>query len=88
MLYTHGHTNIGWTVKIYIYQLCVDTVCHLEDLPNVKVNRDGESKESILSTYLDDDDDDDDDDKQNKKFFFCFFFNCGLHFNFFTLNLK
>ena len=28
----HGHTNIGWPARTYIYQLSADTGCSLEDL--------------------------------------------------------
>ena len=38
---TYGHTSIGQLAKICIHPLCVDTGCHLEDLPGVMANRDG-----------------------------------------------
>ena len=28
---SHGHTCVGWPAKIYIYQLCADTTCNVED---------------------------------------------------------
>ena len=42
---------------MYIYQFCVDTECHLEDLLRAM---DGKrvSMESMLSLHFDDDDDD------------------------------
>ena len=35
---THGHTRVNWPPKTY--QLCVDTVCSLEDLPGTMDDRD------------------------------------------------
>ena len=40
----HMDMSVGWSVKTYIYQLCVDIGCHLEDLPSVMTNRDGWQK--------------------------------------------
>ena len=37
----HGNTTVGQPVKTYIYQLCADTGCHLEDLPRVMTDRVG-----------------------------------------------
>ena len=46
-----------------LHQLCVDTGCSLEDLPEAMDDGDGlqKSGNSVLSARLDDDDDDDDD---------------------------
>ena len=37
---THECTCVGWAVKNYIHQLCLDTRCCLEDLPRVMTQRD------------------------------------------------
>ena len=37
---SHGHTSIDQPAKAYINQLCMDTGCSLEDLPNAIANRD------------------------------------------------
>ena len=37
---THEHTSVGWPAKTYIYQLCAETGCSLEDLPGVMDYRD------------------------------------------------
>ena len=37
---THGRTSVGQSAITYIYQLCTDTGCHLEDLPKAKTGRD------------------------------------------------
>ena len=37
----HECTSVGWSSKIYIYQLYVDTEYHLVDLPKVMINGDG-----------------------------------------------
>ena len=36
----HMDTNIGEPAKTYIYQLCADTGCCLEDLPREMIDRD------------------------------------------------
>ena len=58
---TYGHTSVGRTAKRYIYQLCADTGCNLEDLPR-EINdgnwwreRERESEKSVLLVWLDDD---------------------------------
>ena len=43
---THGHASVGWLARTYLYQLCVNTRCSLEDLPQVTVNRD-EQQEKV-----------------------------------------
>ena len=35
----HGHINVGQQAKTSIYQLCVDTGCHLKELSSKVVNR-------------------------------------------------
>ena len=29
----HGHTRVGWPARAYLQELCTDTECRLEDLP-------------------------------------------------------
>ena len=36
-----GHSYVGRAAKIYIYQLCADTGCRLEDLLRTLAGRDG-----------------------------------------------
>ena len=36
---SHGWAKAGWPVRIYIQQLCADTGCSLEDLPEAINNR-------------------------------------------------
>ena len=38
---TQGHTSVGWPIKSYLYQLCVDTACSLENLSREMADRDG-----------------------------------------------
>ena len=38
---THEHTSVGRPAKTYIHQLCADTACSLENLPEVMGNMDG-----------------------------------------------
>ena len=56
----HGHTNVGWLPKTYIFQLCVDTGCHSVESPRMMADTDGKrkSRESMLLACFDDDDDD------------------------------
>ena len=37
---THGNISVGWPVKTYIYQFCLDTGSCLENLPSVMTDRD------------------------------------------------
>ena len=37
----HGCDSVGWPARIYLYQLCEDTGCSLEDLPRLMDDRDG-----------------------------------------------
>ena len=57
--------------RTYLYQLCADTECRLEDQTGAMDYRDGwresESGKSGLSAQLDDDDDDDDDDDEEEE---------------------
>ena len=39
---TYGLASVGWPARSYLLQLCEDTGCSLEDLPQVRHNRDGE----------------------------------------------
>ena len=52
----HGHTSVGQPGRTYLHQLCVDTVCRLEDLPRPIDDRDGwrvrESSKSMLLAQL------------------------------------
>ena len=42
---TYEFISVGWSTKIYICQLCMDTGCRQEDLPRVTDDRDiGERK--------------------------------------------
>ena len=59
---THGQTSVGRSAKTYMYQLCADTRCRIEDLSTVRTDRDGwwkrerkrerESKESGQHTSM------------------------------------
>ena len=53
---TLGHTRIVWQRKTYLYQLCADTGCRLEDSSRVLVNWVRWWKRVLLAR-LDDDDD-------------------------------
>ena len=49
----HGHTSVGWPVKTYILQLCLDTGYCLKDLAAVViVNRWQESVKGICAVAL------------------------------------
>ena len=54
----HGHTNFSLLRKTYIYQLCENTECCLENLPRAIANEDKwwESKVSMPSAHIDNDD--------------------------------
>ena len=58
---TYGRAKAGGPIRTYIQQLCEDTGCNLEDLPEaMSVGRSGErgSGISVLAVRHDDDDDD------------------------------
>ena len=38
---SHGWAKAGWPTRIYIQQLCADTGCSLEDIPEAKEDREG-----------------------------------------------
>ena len=52
---TYGHTGVGRLTKTYIYKLCADTRCRLEDLPKVMNDTDDERepRESVQSALFD-----------------------------------
>ena len=54
----HGRASVGQPTRTYIQQLCTDTGCRLEDLPEGMDERDEwwERRESVLAAWLDDDD--------------------------------
>ena len=55
---TRGNTSVGQQAKNYIHQHCVDTGCHLENLPRatgIDGERERESRESLVSAGLNDD---------------------------------
>ena len=51
---THGRVSVGLQAKTYLYQLCTDTECSLEDLPGVMSDRVRwqKSENSMLSEEL------------------------------------
>ena len=49
---THGHTSIGWPVKTYIHQLCVEKEYRLEKLPWLIGMDKRESREYVLLVHL------------------------------------
>ena len=55
----HGRASAGWTTRIYIQQLCIDTGCRLEDQPEMMDDRDEwqerESGKSMLAVQHDND---------------------------------
>ena len=60
---SHGRGMAGRPVRIDIHQLCADTNCSLEDLPEAMDNREvwwERVSKSVLIAWHDDDDDDDD----------------------------
>ena len=40
-MFTQRHMGVGQPAKIYIYQVCVDTGCSLEDYTRAMSDRDG-----------------------------------------------
>ena len=60
---THGRAKAGRTARTYIQQLCGDTGCCPENLPEAMNGKRGERRSgiSVLPARHDDDDDDDDD---------------------------
>ena len=56
LILTHGCICVGWPARIYLYQLCADLVCSLEDLPGKMDDRDGWRErnpgKSVLATWL------------------------------------
>ena len=54
---SHGRAKAGQSARIYIQQLCVDTGCSLEDLPEAMDDRGGERRSgiSVLMARQDDD---------------------------------
>ena len=38
---SHGRAKVGRIARTYIQQLCADTGCNLEDLPETMDNREG-----------------------------------------------
>ena len=65
LLWTHSHrrAKTGRPARTYIQQLCDDTGCSREDLPEVMDDREWwweKVRSSVLMTRHDDDDDDDD----------------------------
>ena len=48
---THEHTSVGLAAKSYIYQPCVDIVCHLEDLARM-IGIDAESQENLCYQHV------------------------------------
>ena len=59
---TYGRAKAGWPARTYIEQLCEDTGCSPEDLPEAMNNR-----ERVMLAAQHDDDDDDDNDFVYKK---------------------
>ena len=62
---SHGRANAGWSARTYIQQLCENTGCSPEDLPEAMNDRE-EKRESVrdiraggTTRWWDDDDDDD-----------------------------
>ena len=55
---TYGQAKAGWPARTYIQQLCEDTGCSPEDLPEARIGRSGErgSGISMLPARHDDDD--------------------------------
>ena len=51
---THGHTSVGGAAQTYIYLLCANTGCHLEDLPRAMIKLDGwwERVKRIYAAYM------------------------------------
>ena len=60
----YGQAKAGWPARTYIQQLCEDTGCNPEDLPEAMNNREKWRERvkdiSVLAARHDDDDDDDD----------------------------
>ena len=83
---THGHTSIGWTAKIYIHQLCVETWCSLENLP-IGMDDDRESRGSMLSTWLNKDGDAISIQISKIPCFSRLFYNFWSHLNIWNINL-
>ena len=38
---SHRHANVGWPIRTNLQQLCIDTVCRLQDLLEAINDRDG-----------------------------------------------
>ena len=56
---THGRAKAGRPARTYILQLCEDTGCSPEDLPEAMNDREKwRERESLLAARHDDDDDD------------------------------
>ena len=59
---THRRASVGWSARTYLHQLCADTGCSLEDLPEVMDDKDEwrererELGKSVLSERLVEDD--------------------------------
>ena len=64
--FSHRYASVGWPAIIYLQQLCMDTGCSLEYLPEAMDDRDGwrererELGKSVWEAWHDDGDDDDD----------------------------
>ena len=53
---THGHTRVCCLAKSYTHQLCMNTGCHLKDLPRMMAYGKRDSNEFVLSAHPNDND--------------------------------
>ena len=49
---SHGWAKVGWPARTYIQQLCADTGCSLEDLPEAMDDREGWQERSGISVLM------------------------------------